>query len=363
MPKVLIVIARLNVGGTAQYISELTTGLQSKGYEVLVATGFVQGAEVEDKVADSLPLHRVATLGRKISPLQDWRARKELAQLIQHFNPDVIYSHTFKAGLIARTIATDIPRIHAFHGHLLDEPELRGWKVALVKAFEAKLAQRSNLMVTVGKRVAQELLDVGVGSADKYRSIAPGVRALNLADRDQVLKEFGLQNEKRSIVVWMARVTAVKAPLRVIELAKHFPESLFLMAGGGDLFEEVKKDAPENLRVLGWQSAEKMWAIADIAISTSENEGMPVALIEAQLAGVPVVAMSVGSVEEVIQDGQTGFVVAKWGDEYFAKLEKVIQDRDLRNKMSQVAKEYSSNSFAPERLISDHIKLFDEVLK
>ncbi len=195
MPKVLIVIARLNVGGTAQYISELTFGLQSRGYEVLVATGFVQGAEVEDKVAESLPLHRIASLGRKISPVQDWQARKELAEVIELSQPDVIYSHTFKAGLIARTIATDTPRIHAFHGHLLDEPELRGWKVALVKAFETRLAKRSDLLVTVGQRVAKELLAVGVGSPDKYRSIAPGVRALNLVERDQVLKEFGLQNE------------------------------------------------------------------------------------------------------------------------------------------------------------------------
>ena len=363
MPKVLIVIARLNVGGTAQYISELSKGLQSKGYEVLVATGFVQGAEVEDKVAESLPLHRIASLGRKISPSRDWQARKELAEVIELFKPDVVYSHTFKAGLIARTIATDIPRIHAFHGHLLDEPELRGWKVALVKAFEARLAKRSDLLVTVGKRVSKELLAVGVGNPDKYRSIAPGVRALNLLERDQVLRELGLQNEWRTIAVWLARVTAVKAPLRVIELAKHFPDTLFLMAGGGDLLEEVKRKAPENLKVLGWQSAEKMWSIADIAISTSENEGMPVALIEAQLAGIPVVAMGVGSVEEVIEDGQTGFVVAKWGDEFFAKLSQLLLEESLRREMSKAAKGLASTKFAPERLIADHIKLFDEVLK
>jgi len=362
MPKVLIVIARLNVGGTSQYVGELVKGLQSNGYEVLVATGFVQGAEIEDAVVETLPIHRIETLGRKIDPRNDLLARREIAELIELFQPEIIYSHTFKAGLIARTIKTDIARIHAFHGHLLTEPELAGWRARIVTIIERWLAPKAQYLVTVGKKVARELLAERVGKSAQYRPIAPGVRPLELEDRSAARRALGIKEEKRPIVVWMARVTAVKAPLRVIELARTFPEARFLLAGGGDLLEKFSKNLPENLTVLGWQPAHRIWAVADIAISTSENEGMPVALIEAQLAGVPVVGIDVGSVSEVIEDSETGFVVSKWGDHFTSKLGELLVSSELRRRFSNRAVSRAQMEFSPEKLITEHLKLFGEVL-
>ncbi len=362
MPKVLIVIARLNVGGTAQYIGELVKGLKPSKYEVLVATGHVQGAEVEDGVVNSLPLVRVPAMGRKISFLNDWKARKQLKKVIAEFQPDLIYSHTFKAGLLVRSIKSSVPNIHAFHGHLLSEPELQGFKSRIVVLIERYLAKRSEVLVTVGKRVAQELLEEKVGTADQYRSIAPGVNPLQLEDRSSARAELGITDEVRPIVVWMARVTAVKAPMRVVEVAKAIPEARFLLAGGGDLLEEVKKAAPENLTVLGWQSATKMWAVADLAISTSENEGMPVALIEAQLAGVPVVAVNVGSVAEVIADKETGYVFDEFGAEFIAQVRELVLEKTEIASLGERAKNRARDEFSPHKMVNSHLALFDEIL-
>lgn len=362
MPKVLIVIARLNVGGTAQYIGELTHGLKEHGYEVLVATGFVQGAEVEDDVAATLPIHRIENLGRKISLSDDWQARKELKELIDTYQPDLIYSHTFKAGLLVRAIKTSVPRIHAFHGHLLYEPELTGWKVRLVVAIERFLASKAKVLVTVGENVAAELVAEKVGKEANYVSIAPGVRPLELKERLDARRELGIEDEARPIVVWMARVTAVKAPQRALDVARAIPEARFLLAGGGDLVEEVKRDLPSNLTYVGWQPASTMWAVADVAISTSENEGMPVALIEAQLVGIPVVAIDVGSVREVIQDRLTGFVLPEFGTEYISKVRELVASVATRESISQAAKQYSRENFSPELLIQKHLELFERVL-
>jgi glycosyltransferase involved in cell wall biosynthesis len=362
MPKVLIVIARLNVGGTAQYIGELTQGLKAHGYDVLVATGYVQGAEVEDDVAATLPLHRIESLGRKISPSDDWQARKELHELIKTYQPDLIYSHTFKAGVLTRTIKTSVPRIHAFHGHLLYEPELTGWKVRMVVVIERLLASKAKVLVTVGENVAAELVVEKVGKAANYLSIAPGVRPLELKERLGARRELGIEDEKRPIVVWMARVTAVKAPQRALDVARATPEARFLLAGGGDLVEEIKRELPSNLTYVGWQPASTMWGVADVAISTSENEGMPVALIEAQLAGIPVVAIDVGSVREVIQDGLTGYVLPEFGTEYISKVRELVASAAARESISHAAKQYSREHFAPELLIQKHLELFERVL-
>ncbi len=362
MPKVLIVIARLNVGGTAQYIGELVKGLRGSKYEVLVATGHVQGAEVEDAVVSSLPLVRVPAMGRKISLVADWKARQQLKRVIAEFQPDLIYSHTFKAGLLARSIKNSVPKIHAFHGHLLSEPELEGFKSRIVVLIEKYLAKRSDVLVTVGKRVARELLEENVGSVGQYRSIAPGVNPLHLEDRGSARAALGIVDEIRPIVVWMARVTAVKAPMRVIEIAKAIPEARFLLAGGGDQFDVVKNSAPDNLTVLGWQSATKMWAVADLAISTSENEGMPVALIEAQLAGVPVVAVNVGSVAEVIADGETGYVFGEFGPEFISQVRELVLEKTEISSLGERAKNRARDEFSPQKMVNSHLALFDEIL-
>lgn len=363
MPKVLIVIARLNVGGTAQYIGELVKGLKGSKYEVLVATGHVQGAEVEDAVVNSLPITRVPSMGRKISLVSDWKARGELKKVIAEFAPDLIYSHTFKAGLLARSIRSGVPMVHAFHGHLLSEPELQGFKSRVVVFLERLMAKRSVALVTVGKRVADELLAEGVGVKSQYRSIAPGVNALELENRKAARESLGIADEIRPIVVWMARVTAVKAPLRVIEIARAIPEAKFLLAGGGDLLDEVKKHSVDDLTVLGWQEATKMWAVADLAISTSENEGMPVALIEAQLAGVPVVAVNVGSVAEVIADGETGYVFDEFGDEFIARVRELVLEKTEIKALSERAKNRARDEFSPQKMVNSHLALFDEILR
>jgi glycosyltransferase involved in cell wall biosynthesis len=275
--------------------------------KVLVATGFVQGAEIEDEITSAIPLIRIKHLGRAINPLKDFKARRQLIQIVEEFNPDIIYSHTFKAGLISRTMKTKVPIIHAFHGHLINEPELSGLKIKVAMSIERKLAPKAKYLVTVGQKVSDELLKAKVGRRNQFISIAPGVTPLKLVSKKKSLSDLKIANETRTLIVWMARVVPVKSPERVIELARAIPQARFLMAGGGELLNQIKENAPENLTVLGWRSANQMWAVADIAISTSQNEGMPIALIEAQLAGIPVVALDVGSVSEVIETDYTGY--------------------------------------------------------
>ena len=362
MPKILIVIARLNKGGTAQYIGQLAKELPKHKFQVLVATGYVQGAEIEDEVINEIPIVRIKKLGRKISLIDDLRARTELIKVMKTYKPDIIYSHTFKAGALVRTIKTDIPIIHAFHGHLIDEPELRGIKIKVAMAIERKLAPKAEYLVTVGVRVASELLNAKVGNKSQYISIAPGVKPLKLHNRKKALTDLKLTREKRPLVVWLARIVAVKGPEKVIELAKAIPEARFLIAGGGDLLNQINANAPENLSVLGWKSANQMWSIADFAISTSENEGMPIALIEAQLAGIPVVALNVGSVAEVIRDKETGYVFNKFDKNYIHAVKKLTRNKKLRNKLGKAAAKWSKKEFDPERFVQDHLKLFKRAL-
>jgi glycosyltransferase involved in cell wall biosynthesis len=361
--RVLHVIARLNVGGTARYITQLANELPKHGIETFVATGFVQGAEVEDPSAQSIDLIRIPAMGRSISPIKDHFARKQLEKIIKEVKPDIIHTHTFKAGYVIRMKQQAVPVIHTFHGHLLDDPEFSGFKSKLIVALERKFAKKSAQLVTVGRRVADELLEQQIGTRNQYVNIPPGVAAINVTPKELALKNLNLEDNGTPIVGWIARVTGVKNPIRALEVADALPDAKFVMAGGGDLLEQVKAKAPANVSVIGWAEAADLFGASDIILSTSENEGMPVALIEAQLAGKPVVATDVGSVSEVILNHETGIVTNKNAGSIASAVESLILDETTREEMGRLAIARAQALFSVDRMINAHIELYKSIVK
>jgi glycosyltransferase involved in cell wall biosynthesis len=361
--RVLHVIARLNVGGTARYITQLANELPKHGIETFVATGFVQGAEVEDQSAQSIDLIRIPAMGRSIRPIKDHLARKQLEKIIQEVKPDIIHTHTFKAGYAIRMKKQSIPVVHTFHGHLLDDPEFSGFKSKIIVELERKFAKSSAKLVTVGRRVADELLEQKIGHRAQFVNIPPGVVAVYVTPKAQALKNLNLEDNGAPIVGWIARVTGVKNPMRALEVADALPDRRFIMAGGGDQLEQVKAAAPANVSVIGWADAADLFGAADIILSTSENEGMPVALIEAQLAGKPVVATDVGSVSEVILNHETGIVTNKNAGSIASAVESLILDKTTREEMGRLATARAQALFSVDRMINAHIELYKSIVK
>jgi glycosyltransferase involved in cell wall biosynthesis len=361
--RVLHVIARLNVGGTARYISQLATELPKHGIETFVATGFVQGAEVEDESAQSIDLIRIKSMGRSINPIKDHFARKQLEKIIAEVKPDLIHTHTFKAGYVIRMKKQPVPVIHTFHGHLLDDPEFSGFKSKVIIEVERMLAKKSVKLVTVGRRVGEELLEQHIGKKKQYVNIPPGVVALDVTPKAQALKNLNLANDGALIVGWIARVTGVKNPMLALQVADAMPDTRFVIAGGGDLLEKVKTVAPSNVSVIGWAKAEDLFGAADIILSTSENEGMPVALIEAQFAGKPVVATDVGSVSEVLLNHETGIVTNKNVGSIALALGTLLLDKQKRTEMGTLAISRAQALFSVQRMINAHVDLYKSIVK
>jgi glycosyltransferase involved in cell wall biosynthesis len=361
--RVLHVIARLNVGGTARYITQLAHELPKHGIETFVATGSVQGAEIEDESAQSIELIRIKSMGRSINPIKDHFTRKQLDKIIADVKPDIIHTHTFKAGYVIRMKKQEVPLVHTFHGHLLHDPEFSGFKSKIIIGLERKLAKKSAKLVTVGRRVADELLEKNIGHRNQFVNIPPGVVAIDITPKAQALENLNLQDDGKPLVGWIARVTGVKNPMRALEVADALPDTRFVMAGGGDLLEQVKATAPTNVTVLGWAEASDLFGAADIILSTSENEGMPVALIEAQLAGKPVVATDVGSVSEVILNHETGIISNKNAGSIASAVESLVIDKTTRDEMGRLAIARAQVLFSVDRMINAHIELYKSIVK
>ena len=361
--RVLHVIARLNVGGTARYITQLAQELPKHGIETFVATGYVQGAEVEDESAKTIEIIRIPSMGRSINPIKDHLARKQLEKIIRDVKPDIIHTHTFKAGYVTRMKKQSIPVIHTFHGHLLADPEFSGFKLKVIIEVERMLAKSSSKLVTVGRRVADELLAQRIGYKAQYINIPPGVVAVTATPKQQALQNLKLEDDGKPIVGWIARVTGVKNPMLALEVADAMPDTHFVLAGGGDLLEQVKAAAPSNVSVLGWAEAADVFGASEIILSTSQNEGMPVALIEAQLAGKPVVATDAGSVSEVVLNHETGIVTNKNAGSIALALETLLLDKQKRTEMGTLGTSRANALFSVDRMINAHIALYKSIVK
>ena len=351
--KVLHVIARMNVGGTARYVSELVANISDSK----LATGFVQGSEVEDSSVSKLPLIRINHLGRKISPLNDYKAWRELRAIVREQKPEIIHTHTFKAGLIGRLVRGPHRHIHTFHGHLFEDNSFAALEKKIITLVEKWLAPRADVLVSVGLNVGKELREAGIGVGQKWVSVAPGVEALTLSDKSEARKSIGV-NETGILVGWMARMTSVKNPKLLLDVASRLADVNFVMAGGGDLLETIKSNAPENVKVIGWADAATFWSAVDIAISTSDNEGMPVALIEAQLAGIPVVATNVGSISEVILDEITGFVTRKNTESIVEAVNVYVYSPNLTRSHGEMGIKMANKEFSIVKMVKSHSDLY-----
>jgi glycosyltransferase involved in cell wall biosynthesis len=359
--KVLHVIARMNVGGTATYLYNLLEGLETKGVETLLAVGTVPSNESEDNRIEQLRYYRVNGLSRAISPINDFRAFRKINELISEFDPDIIHTHTFKAGLLVRLKKRTVPVIHTFHGHHLNDPEFGLFKRALLNLIERYIAKRAVKLVTIGIRVGEELQRSRIGRINQYESIPPGIKRLKSVDRDFVRSRLNISGSD-FVVVWLGRFTQVKRPDLVLELAKRLPHLLFLMAGDGELRKGILSDAPSNLRVIGIQEAADMWGIADLALLTSDSEGMPLAVIEAQLSGVPVVATDVGSVSEIIVDDSTGILTSINLESIESAIVKLVGDSVLLANMGKSATSRATQLFSQDVMVTRHLQIYQEIL-
>lgn len=349
------------MGGTATYIANLLEGMKDGPFENLLVLGRVPEGEVEDPVVDRLSVRRIPELSREIS-FADVSARWRFKGIVSEFSPDLIHSHTFKAGVIARSFDFGSPRVHTFHGHHLYDPEFGRLKVGVMNAIERQLVKRTNRFIAVGERVRDELIGVGIGSKEMYCSIPPGIEEISLGQRAILLSKLGPSDE-RPVILWLGRFTQVKRPDRVVDLARKLPGYQFVMAGGGELEGSIKDVGLSNLHCVGWQRKEDMWAIADLGICTSDSEGMPLALIEAQMAGVPVVSTDVGSVSEIVADGVTGRLVPRDGTGFAEAIVEVVEKVTKSDEMKVSAKERARRLFSVKTMVEAHERLYSELLR
>ncbi len=370
--RVMRIIARMNVGGPALQVSTLLQDLDPTRFEQRLYVGAPdprEGDYRELRAAD-LPVYLVPGLGRSVRPADDIRALASLSAAIRDFRPDLVHTHTAKAGALGRiaAAATRVPiRVHTFHGHLLHSYFSPARTALLVRA-ERGLARTTHQLVAVSTRVRDDLLAAGIGRADQYSIIPPGVALTPPPSRDDARRALEL-TPAGPVVAFVGRVTGVKRPDRMLEVARavrqQLPTVQFVVCGDGDRLEATIARAAADgldLKFLRWRAdVETVYAAADVVLLTSDNEGTPVSLIEAGLAGRPVVATNVGGVAEVVRHGVTGWLTAPDPELLSSALLTLLRDDALRGRLGRAAAAWTSERYGRQRLVADTEKLYQRL--
>ncbi len=356
------IIARMNLGGPARQILASDPWLAAQGHAVRVFTGTPQAGEGDlfDAARErGIDMVRVPGLARGVSLSMDFRARGFLRDALREFDPNVVHTHASKAGALGRRAASVVPnaaRVHTFHGHVLE-----GYFGATVSrglvAIERRLAAKTDRLVAVSHSTAEDLLRLGVTQEEKLVVVPPGLELEEFlqiplsgpARRDGALRLSVGAGEDDVLVGVVGRLAEVKRPewaLDVFDLLRaRYPQLMLVFIGDGELRGMLERriaaldaDGQRRVHMLGAHS--DMAAVLrdlDVVLAASRSEGMPVALIEAGAAGLPVVATRVGGVPELVAEERTGYLGLSV-DELAYGLSKLLDAPVSRSQFGQRAK-------------------------
>lgn len=371
MMRILYVATAAEFGGVSRHILWVAEHLISQGHEV----GFVIAPEPR-LMAQARKLGvEVFTnpyFVRAVQLYNDIRALRPVFKAIKRFKPDLVSAHSTKAGYAARLVCalTRTPVIFTAHGWAFTEGR-EMWKRQLLALAERVAAKVTRKIICVSEHDRELALKFRVGRPEQIVMVHNGVdpKPLLNADGAVVQQEFGL--EEGPVLTMVGRLAPPKDPLTVLE-ATLLTDTAFklLFIGGGVQYDAVQEFISENRlqrKVILTGEREdipEILAVSDLFILSSRWEGLPRSIIEAMMAGLPVVATSVGGVPELVEDGVTGFLVPREDPEALAEaIRKLLADEDLRQRMGQAGREKALREFSLDRMLAQTQEVYEEILE
>jgi glycosyltransferase involved in cell wall biosynthesis len=372
--RVMHVIARMNVGGPAVLVADLMRNVNTVDFHSTLVTGYCDENESDylDEVATDIKATRVPGFGRSISASKDLKALFLIIREIRSFKPDVIHTHTAKAGVLGRIAAIisypRAKRVHTFHGHLL-HGYFDSRKVKLVVLLEKMLGVFTYKLIAIGNVVKRDLLDAGIGNENKFEVIYPGLQDLDLYPRIEAKERLGLDLTK-NYIVFVGRLTQIKRPDRLIELARYiaheYRSAHLLIAGAGEMLEDLKTLAMDEslpITFLGWRNdIGLILSASELAVLCSDNEGIPLTLIQASQAGLPIVSTRVGSVSDIVVDGETGLLVEVSSTGLIEGVSKLLSNPELGLALGESGRKRAKELFSSQAMVDQHQRLYSQSL-
>jgi glycosyltransferase involved in cell wall biosynthesis len=373
---ILYVITQLELGGAQRQLLSLIHHLDRKSYDLFLFTAR-EGLLMEEALSSGgLTCYRSRYLKRPISILEDLLALIELVRFIRKHKIDIVHTHSSKAGILGRwagALTKTKIVIHTVHGWSFNDFQ-RPFLRKLYLGLERLSAKFTDKIIVVSNHDRQKGLDRKIGADEKYSVVRYGIdRAQFDRGVPSIRKELGI-GDSEIVIGTIACFKPQKALEDFVQLAlsasRVFPQARFLMIGDGVLREKIEKlIAKFNLSprfiLTGWRrDIPRVLSGMDVFVLTSLWEGLPIAVLEAMVSQVPVVATHTGGVSEVIAEGETGFLVPCHDmPSMLKKVHIFLQDTPLRERITHNAKQSMDERFDTETMVKAHEDLYQDLVK
>lgn len=382
--KVTHVITRLILGG-AQENTLLTVEDQFRDYgdDVSLITGPAIGPEgtlIPRAQQGGFEFHIVPEMKRNIHPWNEWQAFRALKKLLRQIQPELIHTHSSKAGVIGRAIAAQlkIPCVHTVHGasfHYGQHPAAH-W---LYKTAERWASRRCDHIITVCDAMIDQYVDAGIAPRDKFTTVYSGFDVepfLEPAVSPQQTREtLGLKPDD-IVIGKIGRLFHLKGHDAILKVASAIVEKnknvRFMFVGDGILRDEFEQQIhrmglKDHFVFTGLVPPDKIPELIhamDIVVHTSQWEGLARVLPQGLLAGKPVVSYDIDGAPEVVIPNETGFLVPRDGFETLtSSLLILADDPQLRTRMGQTGRERFTDQFRHQTMTRRIREVYEQVLQ
>lgn len=350
--RVLLIVTRLELGGAQQVVLDTAAGLDRQIFEVGLAWG--PGEILDDRARQIEGLRRfeIDDLVRPVAPRRDLRALRALRSAIRDFRPDVVHTHSSKAGVLGRLAAHlegGATVVHTIHGWGFTPLQSLPARAAFY-AMERLASRWTDHFIAVSRVNRQHGLELGLFDAGRCSVIRAGIeidRFRRAVDDGRTRRRLELP-DGAPIVVQVGNFKPQKAPLDFVRMAARVasdrPDVRFVMVGDGPLRAEAEALAralgvDTRLRFAGWwDDVPGLLAASTLAVLSSRHEGLPCAVVEALAVGVPVVATAVDGVPEIVHSGRNGLLVPPGNVPALAvAVGRLLADDELRLRLAAAA--------------------------
>ena len=363
--KIAFIITRLDdVGGAQIHVRDLSTALRAAGHDVAVIAG-TNGALADELQAKGVPCYLLNHLARDVGPLHDIRCIGEMRRMLRRLQPDIISTHSTKAGFLGRIAGKSlgIPTLFTAHGWGFTQgrPALQAAAFWAVERMTAPWAAR---IITVCESDRAAALRTRVAPRQRVVTVHNAMPAI-----DERLRARPCLSPPRLVMVarlsyWKDQPTLLRALAGLQELDWQLD-----LVGDGPLREPLQALVEElglgsQVSFLGYRrDIPEQLAAAQIFVLISKWEGFPRSILEAMRAGLPVIATDVGGVRESVVDGTTGFVVPP-GDVAHLRdcLRRLITTPELRACMGEAGRARFEQRFTFDRLVEKTTRIYTSVL-
>ncbi len=374
----LVVITRMVQGGAQREVLELLANLDRARFHVSLACS-PGGEWVERGIALADAFYPIPDLVRPISPLPDLRAAADLMRVMKRARPDIVHTHTSKAGMLGRfaAVRSRIPAIvHTPHGTIFHGSLLSRRAQRPIACAERAAARWTGRIVTKSDHESDEYVARRIAAPEKFHVIRSGLDFHRL-DRS-ILAPYAVRaalglSDNQPLVLCPARLVPEKDHICFLrafgQVLEAMPSAVAVLAGDGPLRGQIEAQASALIQQgalvsLGFRDdLPDLMRAADVCVNSSLTEGLPLAVAEALALARPVVATDVGGTREIVRNGETGLLVPSAQPAELARaIVQLLRQRDYALALGRAGRNLVRGLFTVQGMVDKTTALYDQVL-